>query len=380
MALESSQNLTSQVTYQSRPFGGSWVTKTVDFFAGFEMDSQTHNLSLGFADSGGPWYLHKYHDSVTKASTAPWEPSDWGATFTGQYTIGYPAGGWSPTPVSPDSDLDLHQKGATAIARCSPTNPAFSLPTQIGELRADGIPDAPMWDLLRGKTKVARSAGSNYLNVEFGWKPLVSAVKDFAHTVQNRNAILDRYHKGSGIKIKSEYHFPDVSSVREYRGGFIPLPTDLGVFIDGVGLEINFQRTWFEGAYMYYCPPAAGPTGSVQRFSSDASKLLGIRLTPDTLWELAPWSWAIDWETNFGDVIANISDLASDSLVLQYGYLMQTTEQSLYYNSTSGGLSRTVKTVYKKRVPASRYGFGVDPTALTDRQIAIVAALGLSRT
>jgi hypothetical protein len=114
---------------------------------------------------------------------------------------------------------------------------------------------------------------------------------------------------------------------------------------------------------------------------ADAKKLLGIRLTPDTLWQLAPWSWAGDWVANTGDIITNVSNLGVDGLVMQYGYMMS---HSSYEESTSfeyqgsNGFYRYVQET-KKRVPASPYGFGLVFDGLSNHQKAIAAALGITR-
>jgi hypothetical protein len=117
-----------------------------------------------------------------------------------------------------------------------------------------------------------------------------------------------------------------------------------------------------------------------------ADKLFGISLTPEVLWNLAPWSWAVDWFSNTGDVISNLSDWASDGLVLQYGYMMEHTVSSYTYSMSPTGIYRGVPappvsfvTETKIRRRASPFGFGINLSALSARQNAILVALGLSR-
>jgi hypothetical protein len=116
---------------------------------------------------------------------------------------------------------------------------------------------------------------------------------------------------------------------------------------------------------------------------------LGTRITPELIWELTPWSWAVDWFTNAGDVIHNISQLGSDGLVMQYGYAMRHMRVHEYHRghysfsdsvgTHVGTVAREIGSEWKQRVAAHPYGFGIDDTSLSARQTAILAALGLTR-
>jgi hypothetical protein len=126
----------------------------------------------------------------------------------------------------------------------------------------------------------------------------------------------------------------------------------------------------------------------IRYFAAQADHLMGIRLTPETVWNLAPWSWAVDWFTNTGDIIHNISAFARDSLVMKYGYIMSHDHLDGYcvmpggtnFNGNITGGSVTYLRDRKKRFPASPYfGFGTTGS-LSAGQKAILLALGLSRT
>jgi len=78
----------------------------------------------------------------------------------------------------------------------------------------------------------------------------------------------------------------------------------------------------------------------------------------------------------------NVSALGRDGLVMDYGYVMsgRVTEQSYACFSSYGVLTRDVKIVSRRRyAKLSPYGFGVTWAGLTPRQVAVTAALGLSR-
>jgi hypothetical protein len=128
------------------------------------------------------------------------------------------------------------------------------------------------------------------------------------------------------------------------------------------------------------------------RGTLEARKLLGLSLTPDVLWELTPWSWALDWFSNMGNVIQNVTNFATQGSILRYGYVMETTTITDTY--TLRGLTKRVSgsvpvsieptisftTEVKQRRKANPFGFGLTWEGLSPFQLSIAAALGLSRS
>jgi hypothetical protein len=151
----------------------------------------------------------------------------------------------------------------------------------------------------------------------------------------------------------------------------------------------SVSRTWFKGAFSYYIPGGNSLNERFQRFEQESNRLLGTRLTPDVVWNLAPWSWAADWFGNVGDVIHNVSSLGHDGLTLRYGYvmshqqnIMRSQKTGIYTGATAGkqtlSMTREVREEWKKRFPATPYyGFAASG-ALNETQSAILIALGIS--
>jgi len=124
------------------------------------------------------------------------------------------------------------------------------------------------------------------------------------------------------------------------------------------------------------------------RIALEAKKLLGLSLTPDVVWNLTPWSWAVDWFSNVGDVLSNITDALTDSLVMGYGYMMENTVQRRTYtfSGPTGAKTRGARPANvvfevnsKQRVQANPYGFGLTWNSLTPFQLSILSALGISK-
>jgi len=148
------------------------------------------------------------------------------------------------------------------------------------------------------------------------------------------------------------------------------------------------RERWFSGAFTYYMPSGYNTRNVMYREAQRVKKLLGLTIDPEVVWNLAPWSWAADWFSSSGDVLSNISDWASDGLVLRYGYMMEftSTHDSYYHTGPTGLLdssiqpsSVTLVAETKLRRRATPFGFGLTWSGLTPRQLAIAAALGLSR-
>jgi len=292
------------------------------------------------------------------------------------WTEGIPTLG---VPAHP-SNADLLAFGTTAIARTEPTSPAFDLATTIGELRAEGLPNAPGHTMLE-QTKTARAAGSEYLSYEFGWAPLVRGLRDFSKTVNESDKILRSYQERANKPIKRRYEWPDIQDqvITPYkRVNVIPFDG----FAEGSMTETTLIRKWFEASYIYYLPVSQSNIDKFRRYGSDARKLYGIDLNPEVLWNLSPWSWAADWFANTGDVMHNVSAIGQDGMVIRYAHIMCHTQRKVAFTGAFDGqpCSITVTDEVKSRLPATPYGFGLNWDGFSPKQLAIISALGLSRS
>lgn len=309
-------------------------------------------------------------------------------------------------PVMTVSESSLVSAGATAIARCSPSNPTADTSVFLKETIEEGIPHLFIDNLkkLAGGTNRQRrqTVGDAYLNQEFGWKPFVSDIQKMSAAIASADDIMRQYERDSGKAVRRRYQFPDVSEVMTdtFANNVSPWTNPSGGFISDDSLlnkgrvtrtKTTETKTWFSGAFTYYVPDDL-------RFSTksgwayaviQARKVHGLSLTPDAVWNSAPWSWAVDWFSNTGDVLSNFSDWAIDNQVLLYGYIMQHSLQKWTYTfeGETGFRNKSFQVTpvslcreTKVRRRATPYGFGLDFGSFSNRQKAIVAALGLSRS
>jgi hypothetical protein len=305
----------------------------------------------------------------------------------------------NPEAVSTPPDLSssasaLASKGTTAISRCKPTNSVADLSVFLGELVKDRLPSIPLLRDLERKVSLAVKAGDEFLNVVFGWEPMVADLKKSAAAIRHAQKVINQFERDAGKQVRRRYSFDTEHSVedtlvdtgREAWYG----PVSSGPASTFMGQGPLFRRreitrtTWFSGAFTYHIP--RGYLGS-RDIVAKADKLLGLELTPSVIWELAPWSWAIDWVTNIGDGISNLSDWAQFGLVLRYGYIMETTSVRDTYTLVTNGPGGqfipepvVIDTTVKQRQKANPFGFGVTWEGLNPLQLAIAGALGLTKT
>jgi hypothetical protein len=247
--------------------------------------------------------------------------------------------------------------------------------------------------LLKKEARHFRSIGAEYLNVEFGWKPLISDLRATVKSLSQASAILTQLSRDSGKPVRRRYAFPSevVSLQPSVTSNYVGCPMLVTNCYSKLGKATLTKRTlrdvWFSGCFMYHLPNGKDFLSRVDRWQMEAHRLLGLRLDPETLWNLAPWTWLADWFGNFGDVVANASSYLFDGLVMKYGYLMEHKVEEREYTSTpwtyQGGPTVSDRLVCllesKRRIKATPFGFGLTLSSFTDWQWSILAALGISR-
>lgn len=298
--------------------------------------------------------------------------------------------------------------GATAWNRFRPTKPKASVGQFVGELR-----DFPslfkfftnlrtfirsnrgksISDLFKAGT---RDVGGTYLNYQFGWVPFVNDIIKFYRAQQKIERSIAFIRKNNGKWIKrggtvSESKETTVESLTSrlrptlntafYYPPYTLSPTKLVARIE--------QKVWFKARMKFWIPQLHVDKAEDVWSSALIRRLYGAEITIALLWELLPWSWMADWFGNVGDVLQNMSLQAYDNLAAKYAYVMRSHEIKYSYETdqvlrlVDGPYHVRISTPFivesKERVAASPYGFGVTWENFSTYQLAILAALGLSR-
>lgn len=296
--------------------------------------------------------------------------------------------------INSNMQAELFAKGATAISRVLPTNPAAGLAVTLGELKAEGLPAMVGAQTLRNRGRDYRDVGGEFLNYEFGWAPLFSDVQSVAQAARDSYKILTQFERDSGKLIRRRYSFPkETSTVITNTGGKVASPP-LNTYFYSNSADIGTlectrvitKSTWFSGCFSYYLSAGDTARTRLKKAEQEAAKLLGLRLTPELFYQLSPWSWLIDWNSNLGDIVHNISAFSNDGLVMRWGYIMSTQTivdtyrlRNVVLYDGSVPMQQSFGTVQKVRYKATPYGFGLDTGAYSTRQWAILAALGIAK-
>jgi hypothetical protein len=370
-------------------------------------ESEGHRMiRKGLYDGGGPFYTVRLERNFPTRHIE-YEAAD-NSYFVGDVGTPLPEStlpsdlyAMTPRKFKSNDMSDLIPLGTIAIAQCAPTNPNANLGTSLAEMYREGVPSIPGMQAWKRRTEIVKAAASEFLNAEFGWLPLVSDVKDTASSIRHMRDILKQYQRDAGKNVRRSFAFPIEESEDTNELVMAPSTIIYGATGYPAGLSEKFgsmkvtqtirkrSRKWFDGCFTYGLPDQSDSWSGIERIAAEADKLFGTDITPDVLWELTPWSWAVDWFTNTGDVIHNVTNFAEQGLVMRYGYMMEEYSVNVEHTFTpdasenANGFRRFPTSSYslvsKRRVPANPFGFGLTEADLSPTQIAIAVAVGITQ-
>lgn len=308
--------------------------------------------------------------------------------------------------VNPLSQDMVNNYGSRLILSATPTSPNANLLLTLSEVLKEGLPSIPGLITYQNRAFSARKTASENLNFQFGVKPLLNDLNKILVSVRDAPSILAQLRADSGkvIRRRREITIPDTFSERVITESDRVGGTFIGRTTDGQYLPLDLlhlgpvrgpmtetlrttQRVWFSGAFQYHLEIGDSVLAELTRFEQEANKLLGLRLTPELLWELSPWSWLADWFANIGPILGNVSNFAADGLTLQHGYLMRHTVANRYLSIRPKGNQRNVgkeiitryRTERKERFRASPFGFGFRKADMDLRKTGILASLAVAK-
>jgi hypothetical protein len=323
---------------------------------------------------------------------------------------------WPPDLSSSRSALVV--KGTVAVAATAPTNQIANAASAVGELLQDlpAIPGVALWES-RLKAVATLAAGADeFLNYVFAISPTIGDMHDFLKGVHTIDKVVDQFIRDAGRPVRRSFHFPIERDESESVLTDIWSPAGMGLSqADGtaynqfnsqahnafpgyttVRKRVTEREIWFSGAFTYHIPNGYDihSRGDRRRLMA---KLFGAQPDLNTLWQLTPWSWAVDWVSDAGSFVKNLQNLISYGTILRYGYVMEKTTTTdtftagepvlpvLAINESSfkapnPAVSPVVlRVTTKKRIQANPFGFGLSWDGLSSVQQAIVAALGITR-
>lgn len=220
-----------------------------------------------------------------------------------------------------------------------------------------------------------RRAGSGYLEWLFVLQPYVEDLRLITNFLSKGSARLLTRETFTGNRFISE------RPIDSTNGDYVCSDNRVGVHFTGsVRRSVHVAIGWM----------AKGISASDDTFLSKARALnrsLGVWY-PSLLWDLAPWTWLIDWCLHLGDTIDNVSAIQRSGYNPIYSWATVREEADLQFelypytgwykllNAPKGQLPRTYV--------LARYPFDVDGlvlpsfSGLSSAQKVILGALGLS--
>jgi len=375
-----------------------------------ESEGHPFQGKYGSDDVGGDFLTGKYGASGYSGHTASFEDPTETEKVVGSLRHPSAPSGLSklgqeklliPKPGFASANSDIEEKGATAVALCSPTNPLSELTTLLAETFREGIPSLPGVQAWKSRAKVPKRGSAEYLNWSFGIKPLLSEIGSIAKLVREFSDAVNQYKRDEGRLVRRQFHFDvEKSETSQILGTNLAVrvgPTNLNATdpkgnayrVDTFQQIVTERKCWFSGAFRYHIPDSI--VGNIIGFATGASEfeqnLLGNSLTPEILWELAPWSWAVDYFSNAQQVIHNLQEMELYGLFMAYGYVMDEIVRTETHTSKPSAGSAvgptppvyTVTQVTKVRKKANPYGFGVSWEDLSPSQVANLIAAGITR-
>jgi len=252
-----------------------------------------------------------------------------------------------------------------------------------------------------GPRMAPKSAANHFLNHQFGWVPFLSDLSKFYSTYQNSLKIRTQFARDNNRWIRRRRSDKKLESdtLVYSRTDIIGCQPDGYPFSNGYSNRLytirlkEYTDVWYEGVFKYYRPafnvsPDDKSYTAFDRVRQEMA-LYGATISPTHVWQATPWSWLVDWFSNVGDVIQAVEDLGTDQVTSKYMYLMHRRRRVFELRSQFTTIHDGRKHDYtwyrsadiKRRQPAgSPFDFTLSAGGLTGRQLAILAALGFSRT
>lgn len=330
-------------------------------------------------------YSHWYPSVGTGANTIP----------LGRHYMCFPGTLLLQSSTAP-TESQVRVNGTFGMNASRPGHIGASIVNSSAELGHDGVPLIPQMEEWKRKTKFLKNVSNLHLAIQFGWLPILADVRKFARRVKNQNEILLKAEAKSRTHQKVGFSFPTSSSSAVVSGdGYPAYYWGSGAIATSTYLSTNVSKkttvdTWFEGDWDSFLPGYGWPQKQYLNKTAEwADLILGSGITPKKLWDLAPWSWAIDWFTNTGDILDAYSNFMVDGLVLRNAFVMSHWRNECTVKWSNSILTTAPNRVsegsafqlmeVKQRFPSVPYfGFGT-VGALSARQTSILIALGISK-
>lgn len=316
-----------------------------------------------------------------------------------------PSRGTIPVPDASIAKSVRNANGTQWMARLAPTRPHFNLSRAILELFKDGLPALALRNIINSGGNIGKGLGGEYLNLQFGVIPLVKDVRNFLEAINSLGPQIEQLKRDSGRMVRRKaWNEPEVVdswtsqtgswnfSVKALTG---PSPYSMSGFINTSSastqrLTRSITNKGFAGAFSYFFPDDSQDdlVGRILNKMRINEILLGTTTDASDVYAVVPYSWLVDWFADLGSLLEINDLLASNGLVMPYGYGMinQTITNTVFVSGLRTHLGAPLPSYFYETSASSKYrdrgtpyGFALDPGSFSDYQWSILIALGLAR-
>lgn len=308
------------------------------------------------------------------------------------------------TQVLPYTSFEERRYLNTAYSSSAPSAPTTVIQTVVELVRGD-IPSVLSnfrRNILRAgsRRRFLTEVGSEYLNVQFGWKPLFQELANILlllitldHMVYG-DSQYRRHRTIQGPAFHNEYPSHGGSF---WGGGHLGVSPVVGLTRMSTGVQLTGllqESQSYDFKFSARFRGIAKPSRKSNSFYEMATNLLYNLggLDPALVWELTPWSWLMDYFVTIGDSITNAAIYSPQTGQMAQDFAYWTTRSILrqdYQVRNATPASRIEvgvvprhgdKTIISKwREPVTPFGLG-GHWNLSSSQWSILVALGLAKS
>lgn len=258
----------------------------------------------------------------------------------------------------------------------------------------------------RGEAKYLKEIGDDYLNIQFGWVPILNEIENVIKLLLKIDSLVyggdayRRHRRVQGPVVTKEWEKKDASLSAlntPFNAGTAFTTGKTGGGSGSALARCDCHMTAITSENYAFSAKFSGiarPKRRHDEFLRRAEYVLN-QLGGDSparvLWELTSWSWLIDWFATIGDSITNATTYSPISGKYAQDYAYWTTITRYYVQGKPSNVrpwgNNTINSVHpgsyiievKDRERITPFGFGTSFGNLTTYQWSILVALGLAK-
>lgn len=285
---------------------------------------------------------------------------------------------------------DLRIKGEEIMLSLVPTSAAFDAVTAIGEPIADGA----IFGLPGRSLIINHDPGGEYLNTVFAVQPTLQDLENLNKAFDTYTEVIKQYHRDADRLIRRRFKpidLPEVVTTSSFATNPVTakgraLSANLCSNSTGTITKRINRKIWYSGAFMYHIPK---DMSAFETYIYDFQRAFKIAPDPVDLWNLLPFSWLADYFTTGQNTLRHLFLQTAEGAVQVYGYVMCTTVVETTYKwqgmlrinnqPTFTTMTATVQKTIKQRSRVSPFGIHFTGLDLTQKQLFVLAALGIAK-